>query len=818
MDADLRDPGGTGPTGGAGQGRGDAAEPAFPGFTRRGPGRPASLEPLARYTSGSGRPAPISDGPPARDLLGNEGDVAMLARLAAAREPGPPLAVALLGPWGSGKSTLMTQIRAEVAEIVKRQLSGDDREGPLPAQPARRWWRRGPRADGTGSTDSAASTAGGGSTGSSDGKGSADRKGSAGSTGTRPRGPYVERVLQVDFNAWHYSDDQVWTGLVDRLFRELAAAHQDGREPVRSAGEARAERDRLRVALARELRRERRLTGGLQKIDDQPRGRGAFSEVIAPRSLLLAPWYWIQDVAADLRASRRVLAWVAAFVLLTGLAWKYGAHTATEIVNWAVDETRSRAAGQDAGLAVALALVAVALSIYYPGRWAYLGLRSLYRRIRPRLEGTLAGVRQNIHELDRQLIVADAAAGLGSFLQEVSDQRAYAGYRGLVGRVRDDLDQLSSRLADARETWVKEEENTRPTPGPKPTTWHARLATWWAGRADRRAERARAWARETLPVRRPLERIVLYVDDLDRCAPSVVADVLAAVHLLLAMPLFVVVVAVDPDWLSHAVDTNRSRLFDGTPGEEFWTTADYLQKIFQLSFPIPQMGTRGRDYLRALMRELEDSAQREATRPAAGDTPTRSRPPEAGGLGQLTFVEKEFLPKLYPLVPTPRAGKRLVNLYQLIRIGAVPTNGPVFLGYKAPGAAGLPGYRGTGGEYQVVAILLALLVRDADEAHRLFDILAAIDGSGLTLSAVLDLEKPGLPGAATSPQAWTSSVETWKSLGMLRGELASLLDALSLDYGGPNAVLLQTVVYQRWLADVRRFGFHAAPHGRAGSR
>jgi hypothetical protein len=39
---------------------------------------------------------------------------------------------------------------------------------------------------------------------------------------------------------------------------------------------------------------------------------------------------------------------------------------------------------------------------------------------------------------------------------------------------------------------------------------------------------------------------VLYIDDLDRCPPRRVVEVLTAMQLLLALPLFVVVVAVDP--------------------------------------------------------------------------------------------------------------------------------------------------------------------------------------------------------------------------------------------------------------------------------
>src|SRR5262249_143903 len=46
-----------------------------------------------------------------------------------------------------------------------------------------------------------------------------------------------------------------------------------------------------------------------------------------------------------------------------------------------------------------------------------------------------------------------------------------------------------------------------------------------------------------------VDRIVLYIDDLDRCPPDRVVEVLQALHLILSVPLFVVVVAVDSTWL-----------------------------------------------------------------------------------------------------------------------------------------------------------------------------------------------------------------------------------------------------------------------------
>ena len=64
----------------------------------------------------------------------------------------------------------------------------------------------------------------------------------------------------------------------------------------------------------------------------------------------------------------------------------------------------------------------------------------------------------------------------------------------------------------------------------------------------------------------PLERIVLYIDDLDRCPPRRVVEVLEAVHLMLALELFVVVVAVDARWLIRSLEYHYRELFSTGDG------------------------------------------------------------------------------------------------------------------------------------------------------------------------------------------------------------------------------------------------------------
>ena len=105
------------------------------------------------------------------------------------------------------------------------------------------------------------------------------------------------------------------------------------------------------------------------------------------------------------------------------------------------------------------------------------------------------------------------------YLLERVQSSAYRDRLGLVSLVREDLETLVTMLDPA----------TRPTVGP------------------------------------PIDRIVLYIDDLDRCPPARVVEVLEAIHLLLAFPVFVVIVAVDSRWLLTSLELYYRELLG--PGE-----------------------------------------------------------------------------------------------------------------------------------------------------------------------------------------------------------------------------------------------------------
>jgi hypothetical protein len=95
---------------------------------------------------------------------------------------------------------------------------------------------------------------------------------------------------------------------------------------------------------------------------------------------------------------------------------------------------------------------------------------------------------------------------------------------------------------------------------------------------------------------------------------------------------------------------------------------------------------------------------------------------------QLTQAEVEFMTGLGALLPTPRAAKRFVNIYRLVRIGIPAPELAEFIGDEA------------GGQYQAVQLLLAMLVghprfarevlREVISGHQEPDLAAVVEAMG----------------------------------------------------------------------------------------
>ncbi len=123
-----------------------------------------------------------------------------------------------------------------------------------------------------------------------------------------------------------------------------------------------------------------------------------------------------------------------------------------------------------------------------------------------------------------------------------------------------------------------------------------------------------------------IDRIVLYIDDLDRCRDEQVVQVLEAVHLLLAFDLFVVVVGVDVRWLKGSLGRfYKSQLAenDGDKSDGQASVDEYLGKIFQIPFWLRPLsfggdGAEG-SYEKLLANVLGSRAQPDVRRPPPPD-------------------------------------------------------------------------------------------------------------------------------------------------------------------------------------------------------
>jgi hypothetical protein len=254
-----------------------------------------------------------------------------------------------------------------------------------------------------------------------------------------------------------------------------------------------------------------------------------------------------------------------------------------------------------------------------------------------------------------------------------------------------------------------------------------------------------------------LERIVLYIDDLDRCPPDVVVKVLEAIHLLVALPVFVVVVAVDARWLRQSIEQHYA--------EMELSPANYLEKIFQIPFQLSAMDTEGFGELVRTLAATPVAAP--APLESTSSAPALPAPPSCDELRprqlEISVAELDFLARLGSLVPSPRAAKRLVNLYRLLR---ARLSGPELEAFVS------------GDGSPAALVLLAVHAGESAAAEGLFSRIGAA-GSGMT--------------------SWRALLDRYRE----DDDVAALCAQLCAVADMPDAL----PVYREWLPLVRRFSF-----------
>ncbi|HWB79447.1 MAG TPA: P-loop NTPase fold protein [Nannocystaceae bacterium] len=272
-------------------------------------------------------------------------------------------------------------------------------------------------------------------------------------------------------------------------------------------------------------------------------------------------------------------------------------------------------------------------------------------------DGALKELESKVVAVETTVVKARADLVLGEFgsvhefLQARIDGGGYAGGLGPLAGVQADLLELSRALAS------REIDNDR--------------------------------LRSLFP--RGPARVALFIDDLDRCPPDRVVEVLEATQLLLKTRLFVVVLALDVRYVSRALE----RVYQGVLSRLGAPSGlDYIEKIIQIPYRVPVLDAESfAEYLRGqvLIAPVEDDAVPRPVDPLRDE----SKPPGRQGrirrdaalrhptdpdqrlqwqqlptkLLQLTVAEAERLQRCAGgLGLSPRGAKRLINVYKLLKI------------------------------------------------------------------------------------------------------------------------------------------------------
>ncbi|WP_439697042.1 P-loop NTPase fold protein [Mucilaginibacter sp. AW1-7] len=620
----------------------------------------------------------IGDTDTKTDYLGIHQDVMAFAKVIAARRFRPPLAIALFGKWGSGKSFFMQRLIEQINALTR--IKADNL--------------------------------------------------------------YCQGIVQIHFNAWSYLDANLWASIVSRIFEglndyisndsrakrfkddiekelsqklvityeEISAYETQLTSVQEKVDELQRERDQQKQTLENNIRKIQTdtLSKALKTVSDSFKVREkveqALKENISAGETLdrlknIVPEKYWNDPEEAYKQAKSTTAFVKEFFnkerLVLNLVFVAVAlflifffpAILTGFTRWLKTNDFS---------IPSLQVLASALVIISP---ALVRIKNLFQKMRPLISSlweikinyqqeldlvkseheqrekairlTIEQQRNEINGLDQLIQQANttlnslkfkikhalATEALYSFIEKRCKSEDYRKMLGIVSIVRNDFETLSQLFAAHSEEAATKEFRKK--------------------------------------FDRPLERIVLYIDDLDRCPEERVVEVLEAVNLLMAFELFVVVVGVDPRWVKNALIKKYQFQFTGrangelSAGIETIDAADYLEKIFQVPFHLKPAGD---DEVKQMLNALVAPSLAVEDETAVGEpfdtgqsTPTGvgqanasirgtsfSAPKIARELArpflELSKKEASLIESMSVVLgANPRAVKRFVNSYQIVR-------------------------------------------------------------------------------------------------------------------------------------------------------
>lgn len=640
----------------------------------------------------------ISDADIGTDHLDITKDVSAFARVMAARSFLPPLAIALFGKWGSGKSFFMRKLRDEI-DLLSENVEG---------------------------------------------------------------GPFCRGIAQIHFNAWSYMDSNLWASMVSRIFEGLQqyisndtkakdlkkkveatltnnlSIVNEGLEKLKSEKvkvdkklmNLKTEKEKEEEGLKNKLKELKNdtLIAALKQVDEEfdveAKIKNAASNNVDIKdnidilSEIVPRKYW-KTADGFYQESKSVTSFLKLFFKKgkrwENISWMFiivaivvSVPVMIKLISQLVLKTDySLSAEFWTTLTIIFTLFARGIKTYekmQPAVTAFWGIKTDYDKKkeeatlsyhdRQRLttikieehRNKLATISMDIakkthkqNELAYRLENTLSTEALYSFIERKSESKSYSMHLGIVSTIRKDFDVMSELFV------------------------------------DHEAEVRKVDKKETSAFRglfkRPLERIILYIDDLDRCTEERVVEVLEAVNLLMAFPLFVVVMGVDPRWVKNALYKRHRLQFADVDDEDdvdLISPSAYLEKIFQVPFNLKSASdTSVKNMLKKLAEtepvlpkfEAIEKSENIVSKTSSGGNiedsnvgsqvdppkipvyPTGNEPPEdqiikkqpldiKEAFASLSFTEDEvkLIQKMSRIVgSSPRAIKRFVNIFRIVK-------------------------------------------------------------------------------------------------------------------------------------------------------
>ncbi len=613
-----------------------------------------------------------------QDQLQFENDINSFASVIALKKVKPPLAIGLFGKWGSGKSFFMEKLYQKIGDIAKTAKEKEDPDN-------------------------------------------------------------VQNVVQVKFNSWHYSDANLWASLITEIFDKLHNFSQkaDAGSEIKKISDTLQITTMQKVAMeskrnelentVRQLEQERnekrarledlsgikllKLIFSDEKVQNdikQPGIDGSIENLTKNKAKLDEYSKELDKTSTSVKAiwnfMKNIRGWrwivvILSMVLIAGIVIVLPQYFPTQwqgFKDWLT-----------ATIATVTAVIALIGNFIYPVKknigLAKERLESMKKTLEqrpqadpPELESKVAELKQvtaalqdlqtRIDEAQKEIEDVRSGRKLLEFIEQRTRDENYSRQLGLISSIRKDFERLDDLLRKQHEATEEEKQEIA----------------------------------NPQNVKLQIDRIILYIDDLDRCKEETVVKVLEAIHLLLAFPLFVVIVGVDPRWLNNALSEKYKTLFgssksalkknqDSADAELFLsgaaTSYDYLEKIFQIPFtlkpidkpgrenliayllknemkrddPVVQLKDVGKEFTAIPARHLNKDDLAQAIAPDNQDKEPRTQPAITGNEKKvleikkevaLTFTdkEKEFMQEISPIFGhTPRGINRYVNIYRIIK-------------------------------------------------------------------------------------------------------------------------------------------------------